>query len=770
MSRLINSPGLQITEKDLSLRIDFPVGTQIVVPGFAAQGPTSEPIMVSTISEFETIFGLPTNAAERYFYYSCKEILNSPGVLNAIRLPYGAAGGSDFSKSFSGLFYPAKLSAVPPVYDLEAAQAALASSTLSATNNLQYVLSGGQYTTNIGQSAWVVGAPISKVLNESDFEAISRGDFTWKDPSLTYGSPAYTISNGEGETGAGFFFINDLQSTVNEIGEGYYVGIADNTSTIQSTSPNFDSIKSVQSLNQNADESTKIQSYSLLDPARLDFALSATAQEADTGKDSISENLERVGFADYSTGRYQEHITVGVYKIRRSNADATLLTLASNERYLGSMNANRKVVSPTGGTLENSYIQDVINAKSSTVKLYVNPAIANEFKWTENSIVPIHKILIQEPAKSLFPLGVYTPDARIQDLTKQIGEVPLKLEKALRSVDNPEYITVDVVVDAGLSTIYSNSRYIETTTPGLTSTNGQVNYDDEKSLDFSLSGEEVDAARQDWQTVVNVLTNFTQNTRKDCFAIIDPPRNIFVVGKDTKLLNLPNRSFAVDVYNQLVKCVGPLETSYGALYGNWIKLSDMNSGKRFWAPVSGYVAGIFAKNDALGNQWSAPAGLNRGSFQNALDVAFNPNQKMRDRLYEIGVNPVIYFNGEGYTVFGQKTLQTKPTAFDRINVRRLFLALQRQVSKTVRYFVFEPNTQFTRHRLVATIDPIFSFAKKTQGLYDYLIVCDERNNTPANIDAGELIVDIYLKPVRTAEFILLNFIATRTGQNFQELI
>jgi hypothetical protein len=130
----------------------------------------------------------------------------------------------------------------------------------------------------------------------------------------------------------------------------------------------------------------------------------------------------------------------------------------------------------------------------------------------------------------------------------------------------------------------------------------------------------------------------------------------------------------------------------------------------------------------------------------------------------------VFFSGDGFSVYGQKTLQTKPTAFDRINVRRLFLTLERAVQRTLKYFVFEPNTDFTRNRLKNVITPIFEYAKNTEGVYDYLIVADERNNTPDTIDNNELIVDIYLKPVRTAEFILVNFIATRTGQNFLELI
>ena len=139
-------------------------------------------------------------------------------------------------------------------------------------------------------------------------------------------------------------------------------------------------------------------------------------------------------------------------------------------------------------------------------------------------------------------------------------------------------------------------------------------------------------------------------------------------------------------------------------------------------------------------------------------------------MYKISVNPVAFFPNEGNVIYGQKTLLKQPSAFDRINVRRLFLNLEKATNSTVKYFVFEPNTLLTRTRVINTLTPIFENAKNTQGLYDYLIVCDERNNTPDIIDQNELVVDIYLKPVRTAEFILVNFIATRTSANFQELV
>jgi len=210
--------------------------------------------------------------------------------------------------------------------------------------------------------------------------------------------------------------------------------------------------------------------------------------------------------------------------------------------------------------------------------------------------------------------------------------------------------------------------------------------------------------------------------------------------------------------------------NYTATYGNWAKIYDSFTDRNFWIPFSGYAAAVYARTDRNTQPWFAPAGLNRGVVGNILDLAINPNQKQRDSLYTIGVNPVVFFSGDGFVIYGQKTLQNKPTAFDRINVRRLFLTLERATQRSLRYFVFEPNTEFTRTRLKNTISPIFELARNTEGVYDYLIVCDERNNTPDTIDRNELIVDIYIKPVKAAEFILVNFIATRTGQNFQEFI
>jgi hypothetical protein len=768
--RIIQSPGVQITEKDLSLRANLPIGTTCLVIGFAPQGPVNEPLIITSASELEAVFGIPTSPAERYFYYSCREVLNSPGVLAALRLPYGDNKGSDFSAGTTGLFYPMASGIRPEVTGLDP-------------------VTGSTIVISPAVVEWQVGAPRAFTFTEEQYEMFKTAGIPWGNTSVnptldsdpitglnmvvnpgssqwnavyeidpTTGLPAVD-SNGRkividvGTIDAGFVVFNDIQSNINELAEGHYIGFADNLATLSSTSPDFDSIRAMNTfIGADPIDGTPIQAD--IPENRLDFQLDTTKLESERGITSISESLEKVGFVGYETERYQDHVSLGIFKIRRSTADPALLTLGRSEKYIGSFDYNRRQVSPNGGLLSNAFVEDLINSNSPTVKMFINPIISKQFDWTSNgSPFPTARFTVHESAKVLMPLGIYSPDTRAAENSKRIGNVQFKLDRALRPLECVDDIQIDVITDCGLSTIFAN-----------TETNKDIAFDDEK---FVAKPDNKDLL-QNWKAITTTLINFAQNVRKDCVAIIDPLRQTFVNGRDAKIAELKSKDFTSDIYKPLRE-QSAFESNYAAMYGNWIKIMDMFTSRRFWMPFSGYASAIFARNDAVAQPWSAPAGLTRGVF-NALDIAFNPNQKQRDRLYEISVNPVVFFNGDGHVVMGQKTLQTRPSAFDRINVRRLFLYLERATQRTLKYFVFEPNTDFTRSRLVAVITPIFEMAKQTEGLYDYLIVADQRNNTPDTIDQNELIVDIYIKPVRTAEFILVNFIATRTGQDFQELI
>ncbi|MEI6271697.1 MAG: phage tail sheath C-terminal domain-containing protein, partial [Chloroflexota bacterium] len=258
-------------------------------------------------------------------------------------------------------------------------------------------------------------------------------------------------------------------------------------------------------------------------------------------------------------------------------------------------------------------------------------------------------------------------------------------------------------------------------------------------------------------------------SRLDHMFIPDALRYIFVNGANTKQSTTPGFVFSRDIFWGLSNLWGNIFTSYVALYGNWVKRNDVYSGQNVWLPFSGYAAQIMANVNQAHFPWTAPAGLSYGVINGVSDLAVNPIQKQRDLLYRIGINPICAFpNSGGYVIWGQKTALTAPSAFDRINVRRLFLYLEKSTQSVLKFFVFEPNNISTRARVVAALSPIYDQAVTNGGMYDYKIVCNENNNTASVIDQNQLIVSIYVQPTRTAEFILANFIAEPTGVNLAE--
>lgn len=211
-------------------------------------------------------------------------------------------------------------------------------------------------------------------------------------------------------------------------------------------------------------------------------------------------------------------------------------------------------------------------------------------------------------------------------------------------------------------------------------------------------------------------------------------------------------------------------TSYAALYGNWFNVFDKYMNEYHWVPASGYMAGLFARTDDLRDPWFAPAGLNRTVVTGVRKIAWNPTLGERDLLYKNGINPIVSFAGQGKVVWGQKTMLDKQSAFNRINVRRLFMVLEKAISTSAKYFLFEPNDRFTRAQLIAMINPFLRDVVSRRGIYEFYVQCDDVNNTPERIDRNELWVSIFIKPTRAAEFINLQFIATKTGASFEELI
>jgi phage tail sheath protein FI len=257
-------------------------------------------------------------------------------------------------------------------------------------------------------------------------------------------------------------------------------------------------------------------------------------------------------------------------------------------------------------------------------------------------------------------------------------------------------------------------------------------------------------------TVANEYLTVAAN-RKDCVAFVSPAQ-ANVVGA------LASADAVVDYRNALTS------TSYGVMDSGWKYQYDKYNDVYRWIPLNADVAGLCVRTDLQRDPWFSPAGLNRGQILNLVKLAFNPTQTDRDTLYKGGVNPVVSFPGEGTVLFGDKTLQGRPSAFDRINVRRLFIVLEKAISVAARSSLFEFNDEFTRAQFVALVEPFLREVQGRRGIYDYRVVCDDTNNTPAVIDRNEFIGDIYIKPARSVNFIQLNFVAVRSGVAFDEIV
>ena len=250
------------------------------------------------------------------------------------------------------------------------------------------------------------------------------------------------------------------------------------------------------------------------------------------------------------------------------------------------------------------------------------------------------------------------------------------------------------------------------------------------------------------------------NTRKDTVGFVSAPVTIWqttsTTAKLTSVLAKFNDSSAThDSYS--VFDSGPLYV-YNKYQDNYV-----------WIPACGHMAGLCANTDTVADAWFSPAGFNRGNLKNVTKLAFNPDQVSRDSLYQASINPIVSFPGQGIVLFGDKTSQAKPSAFDRINVRRLFIVLEKAIATAAKYQLFELNDRFTQAMFRNMVEPFLRDIAGRRGITDFMVVCDSTNNTPEVVDTNRFVADIYIKPARSINFITLNFIATRTGVSFSEV-
>jgi phage tail sheath protein FI len=259
-------------------------------------------------------------------------------------------------------------------------------------------------------------------------------------------------------------------------------------------------------------------------------------------------------------------------------------------------------------------------------------------------------------------------------------------------------------------------------------------------------------------TVAGYLISNIAETRKDCLVFLSPT-------KASVVDNIGSESAAVITYRDSLT-----SSSFSVIDSGYKYQFDKYNDVYRWIPLNADIAGTCARTDIERDPWFSPGGFNRGVIKNVVKLSWNPTKAERDNLYVKGVNPVVTFQGEGTVLFGDKTMLSKPSVFDRINVRRLFIVLEKSIAKAARSSLFEFNDQFTRAQFVNLVEPYLRDVQGRRGITDFRVVCDESNNTANVIDSNQFVGDIYIKPARSVNFIQLNFVAVRTGVSFTEVV
>ena len=263
------------------------------------------------------------------------------------------------------------------------------------------------------------------------------------------------------------------------------------------------------------------------------------------------------------------------------------------------------------------------------------------------------------------------------------------------------------------------------------------------------------------QTIAVHLINNIAEVRKDCLVCLSPPKATVV----------NNSGYDSSEMDDVIAFRDTLpSTSYATMDSGWKYRYDKYNDLYRYTPLNGDVAGLMVRTDTSRDPWFSPAGFNRGNIKNVIRLPYVPREAQRDQLYKKGINPVVSFDGQGTILYGDKTLLNEPSAFDRINVRRLFIVLEKAISTASKFTLFEFNDEFTRAQFKNLVEPFLRDVKGRRGITDFRVVCDGSNNTGEVIDRNEFVGDIYIKPNRSINFIQLNFVAVRSGVAFEEIV
>ncbi len=738
------SPGVLVTEKDYTDIVPAVSSSVGATVGVFPWGPVMSPLLIDSETSLISRFGLPNDSNFQYFYNAANFLAYTDSLYvtradsdthkNAISMASGGLGVVGTITGGSGF----AASPAPPI-----------------TIGLPQITGGTPATAT---------ATISSVVHTITITAPGSG-YTLV--------PLVTFSGGGGGTGAaGFANVNNL---------GQVTGITmTNRGTGYATAPTI-TITAVGGVGANATATCVVTN-----------AIVSVAVVAGTGYTDVPV----ITIGGTGTGAVIPWVVVPTntlkiknkddYELQYINGAANVGTWAA--KYPGSIGNSIKVSIADSSNYSDWLYKDEFDGAPGT-STYATKHNSPNCKDEMHIIVLDKEGLwtgIKDGIMEKFAYVSKAADAKKSDGTDNYYKNVINNgSRYVWWMDHPQTVVETNKVAWGTETIDINTvnaiftdispvdstEFLSNGVDDYTADSGDITdafalYNDAEEYDISLI-----PVGPSPVTVAKFVIENVAEIRKDCVAFISPLN--LTTGEPIIGNTFENFSAIVD-YRGSPDGTGNNtginnSTSYAVMDSGYKYQYDRYNDKYRWVPLNGDIAGLCARTDWTNDPWWSPGGYNRGQIKGVIKLAVNPRKAYRDLLYKNGINPVVTFPGQGTVLFGDKTMLAKPSAFDRINVRRLFIVLEKAIATASKYQLFEFNDDFTRRKFVSMVEPFLRDVKGRRGIYDFLVKCDTQNNTPEIIDRNEFVADLYIKPSRSINHIYLNFIATRTGVDFEEV-
>ena len=685
------SPGVSITEKDLTAIIPAVASTPGGFAGYFHWGPANEIVTVTTEKELVDIFGKPETSNYVDFFTVANFLAygNNCGVVRTV-------GATSFNSTVTatGLTYPT------------------AAGGIQIANETEF-LGSAQNTTTL---------PVAGVAFASKF------------PGILGNSLKVVVTNGTGLAGYSLAYAATLgDTTLKQIvglsGTAYSYSVGDQVVFGDGTSVVINGISKISG-------TSGAPVTTVLSSVNKDFF-------------GVTSGFQDAANAPFGVTLQYINLIIDGMLPKDQILGATFNIKSVYARNIGSNAVTTAAAIDAGGTgdLVNVLVLDKLGLWTGTVNSVIEKfegcsraTDATNFDGSSN----YYKTVVNDKSNYIYSLSADVGNNTSKNKTTSfaaLSSFATKAETQLHGNVLSLGLTGASTVAPDVSIRYSN---------------GWSKFADPDQVDVSLL-----PLGDANATLCSLVIQNICEPRKDCMAFASP-------GSADVVNRLPYEALsAIKTFrdNSL-----NINSSYAVLDSGWKYQLDTYNNVVRTMPLNPDIAGLVARTEFTNEAWFSPAGFNRGQIKNVVKLAYNPTSEgHRDELYTRQINPVVSFPGEGTILFGDKTMQTRPSAFDRINVRRLFIVLEKAIATASKFFLFEQNDAFTRAQFKNLIVPFLKTVQARRGITDFLVVCDDSNNTGEVIDRNEFVADIFVKPTRSINFIQLNFIATRTGVSFSEV-